>query len=424
MMAMTALVLAGTVLLFMKIPKGFLPSEDNNQIFAFTEAIEGISFDSMVKHQMEANRIVQQDPYVERFFSSAGARGSITASNSGVIFMRLVDRSRARSVGGRGDPGDARPRGRHPGAPAVPAEPAPDPDRRAAHQEPVPVHPAGRRHRTSCTTTRPSWRRSCSGLPGLRDVTTDLQLKNPHVNVDIHRDKASALGISAAAIEGALYDAYGSRQVSTIFAPNNQYKVIVELEERYQNDPSVLSKLYVHSSTGEVVPLEAVADLRPALGPLTVNHSGQLPAVTLSFNLDPGVSLGEAVSEVDAEALRTLPATISTSFQGTAQAFSSSLQGLGLLLVMAILVIYMVLGILYESFVHPITILSALPFAGFGALMTLMMFRHRAVDLRFRRDHHAGRPGEEERHHDDRLRDRGAARTRGRPRPTRSTRHA
>jgi len=212
------------------------------------------------------------------------------------------------------------------------------------------------------------------GLPGLRDVTTDLLLKNPHVNVQIQRDKAASVGVSAAAIEGALYDAYGSRQVSTIFAPNNQYKVIVELEERYQNDPSVLSQLYVHSSTGEVVPLQAVAKLTPALGPLTVNHSGQLPAVTLSFNLDPGVSLSQAVSAVDAEALRTLPATISTSFQGTAQAYSSSLQGLGMLLLMAILVIYMVLGILYESFVHPITILSALPFAGFGALVTLMIF--------------------------------------------------
>jgi len=373
MMVMTALVLAGTVLLFMRIPKGFLPSEDNNQVFAFTEAIEGISFDSMVRHQMEANRIIQTDPYVERFFSSAGARGSITASNSGVIFMRLVDRSeRALGV----DEVIQEMRGRVAGIPGL----------RLFLQNLPPIRIGGQLTKSQYQYTlrgadteelyhyAPIMEEKLRGLPGLRDVTTDLLLKNPHVNVQIQRDKAASVGVSAAAIEGALYDAYGSRQVSTIFAPNNQYKVIVELEERYQNDPSVLSQLYVHSSTGEVVPLQAVAKLTPALGPLTVNHSGQLPAVTLSFNLDPGVSLSQAVSAVDAEALRTLPATISTSFQGTAQAYSSSLQGLGMLLLMAILVIYMVLGILYESFVHPITILSALPFAGFGALVTLMIF--------------------------------------------------
>ncbi len=215
-------------------------------------------------------------------------------------------------------------------------------------------------------------------LPTLQDVTSDLQISNPQVNIEIDRDKASALGVTAGQIEDALYTAYGSRQISTIFAPNNQYQVIMELEPKYQLDPSALSMLYIRSSTGQLVPLNTVANITKGVGPLTVNHLGQITAVTLSFNLRPGVSLGEAVDAVRKVAARTLPSTISTSFQGTAQAFESSMQGLGLLLLMAILVIYIVLGILYESFIHPLTILSGLPSAGFGALLTLMIFR---IDL-------------------------------------------
>jgi len=192
--------------------------------------------------------------------------------------------------------------------------------------------------------------------------------------VDIDRDKASALGITANQVEDALYTAYGQRQISTIYAPNNAYRVITELENQYQLDPSALSLLYVRSSNGQLVPLNAVARLTRTLGPLTINHLGQLPAVTISFNLRPGVSLGDAVNAVGRTAREMLPASVSTSFQGTAQAFESSISGLGLLLVMAILVIYLVLGILYESFIHPLTILSGLPSAGFGALITLMLF--------------------------------------------------
>ncbi len=215
-------------------------------------------------------------------------------------------------------------------------------------------------------------------LPILQDVTSDLQIKNPQVNVDINRDKASALGVTAGQVEDALYSAYGSRQVSTIFAPNNQYDVIMELDPRYQLDPNALSMLYIRSSTNQLVPLKAVADLTSGVGPLTVNHLGQIPAVTLSFNLRPGTSLGQAVDAVRSVAAKNAPATMSTSFQGTAQAFQSSMRGLGLLLLMAILVIYIVLGILYESFVHPLTILSGLPSAGVGALLTLMIFH---IDL-------------------------------------------
>ncbi len=213
------------------------------------------------------------------------------------------------------------------------------------------------------------------GLPGFLDVTTDLQITNPQVDVEIDRDKAATLGVTAEQIEDALYTAYSSRQISTIYAPNNQYRVIMELEPQYQLDPEALSLLYVRSSSGSLVPLHTVAKLTRTVGPLTVNHLGQLPAVTISFNLQPGYAIGPAVDAVDKMARTLLPASITTSFQGTAQAFQTSMQGLGLLLIMAILVIYLVLGILYESFIHPLTILSALPFAGFGALVTLMIFR-------------------------------------------------
>jgi HAE1 family hydrophobic/amphiphilic exporter-1 len=212
-------------------------------------------------------------------------------------------------------------------------------------------------------------------LPGFQDVTSDLRIKNPQINVEIQRDKASASGVSAAQIETALYNAYGSRQVSTILAPTDQYYVIMEVEDQYQLDPSALRMLYVRSSSGQLVPLDAVVNLELGVGPLTINHQGQLPSVTISFNLKPGVSLGSAVDAVNKLAQSNLPPTIIISYQGTAQAFQSSMKGLGLLLILAILVIYLVLGILYESFIHPITILSALPFAGFGALLTLVIFR-------------------------------------------------
>jgi HAE1 family hydrophobic/amphiphilic exporter-1 len=215
-------------------------------------------------------------------------------------------------------------------------------------------------------------------LPGLMDVTSDLEISNPQVNLTIERNKASQLGVSAYQIEDALSYAYSSTQVSTIYAPDNEYKVILELEPQYQEDPSVLSLLYIRSSSDKLVPLDSVVSMEKTVGPLQVNHTGQLPSVTISFNLMPGVSLGNAVSEIDGLAHKTIPANIITSFQGTAQAFESSMKGLGMLLIMTILIIYMVLGILYESFIHPITILSALPFAGFGALLTLLIFH---VDL-------------------------------------------
>jgi HAE1 family hydrophobic/amphiphilic exporter-1 len=212
-------------------------------------------------------------------------------------------------------------------------------------------------------------------VPLLLDVTSDLQLKNPQVQIDIDRDKASALGITAEQVENALYYAYGSRQVSTIFSPNNQYQVILELEPQYQRDVTDLSLLYVRSpSSGQLVPLSTLASLRRTLGPLSVNHLGQIPAVTLSFNLKPETPLSDAVQVIEKTARETLPAGFTTGFQGVAQVYRESTTGLAVLIVMAIVVIYLVLGILYESYIHPLTILSGLPSAGFGALVTLMLF--------------------------------------------------
>jgi HAE1 family hydrophobic/amphiphilic exporter-1 len=203
-----------------------------------------------------------------------------------------------------------------------------------------------------------------------------LQVANPQVNIEVDWDKAAALGISAFQVEDALSSAYGDRQVSTIYAPNNDYRVITELKPQYQLDPAAMSMLYIRSSSGRLAPLTTVAKITENLGPLAVNHSGQLPSVTLSFGLKPGAALGDAVNEVDRLARDTLPDTISASFQGEAGAYQASLVGLGVLLTLTIVVIYVLLGILYESFIHPLTILSGLPSAGFGALATLMLFHY------------------------------------------------
>jgi HAE1 family hydrophobic/amphiphilic exporter-1 len=216
--------------------------------------------------------------------------------------------------------------------------------------------------------------RKLRALPELVDVNSDLQITSPQLRVDIDRDRAATLGVTPQQIEDTLYSAFGTRQVSTIYTPTNQYYVIMEVAPEFQRDASALSLIYLRSRFGKLVPLDAVATLRRDVGPLTVNHLGQLPAVTVSFNLKPGVSLGEATAAVQAVAQRELPATVSYSFVGSAQAFASSLQGMGILLILAVLVIYVVLGVLYEDFLHPLTILSGLPAASFGALVTLWAF--------------------------------------------------
>jgi HAE1 family hydrophobic/amphiphilic exporter-1 len=373
-MVITGLTLVVTIYLFGAIPKGFLPSEDTGQIFAFTEAQQGISFDSMVKHQQELAEIVSNDPNVDSFMSAIGASGMSVASNSGRMFIRLKPRSERRLSAD-----DIIQELRMKVAKVVGIQ--------MFMQNLPPIRIGGMLTKSQYQFTLQSpdtgelykystmLEAELRELPQLQDVTSDLQIKNPQVNVEIDRDKASALGVTAEQIESALGASYGSLQVSTIYKPTNQYQVITEVEPQYQRDPSALSMLYVRSSSGTLVPLNTVTKLSQDVGPLSINHLGQLPAVTISFNLKPGTSLSDAVASINKLARATLPATISTSFQGAAQAFQSSIQGLLLLLIMAILVIYIVLGILYESFIHPLTILSGLPAAGFGALLTLFLFR-------------------------------------------------
>ncbi len=368
------LIFVVTILLFMTFSYGFLPSEDIGQIFGFTEAAEGISFQSMVQHQLAVAEIVRQDPNVDSFSSQAGAGGPSPTGNVGRIFITLKPRSK-RMLNADEVIQELRPKL------------ATIPGIQVFLQNPPPIRIGGQLTKSQYQFTlqspeikelykyAPILEAKMRELPGLQDVTSDLQIKNPQVNVEINRDKASALRVTANQIEDALYSAYGARQISTIYTPINQYQVIIELEPQYQLDPSALSMLYIRSSTGQLVPLNTVANLRSGLGPLSLNHLGQLPSVTISFNIKPGVSLGDAVAAVEKAVKATLPATINTSFQGTAQAFETSLQGMGLLLIMAIVVIYIVLGILYESFIHPLTILSGLPSAGFGALVTLLIFK-------------------------------------------------
>ncbi len=372
-MIVSGVILAATVFLFKIMPTGFLPSEDTGALFITTEAAQGISFDAMKEHQQALAAIVLKDENVEGFMSSMGAGGSSIAGNQGRIFMKLKPRSQRKlhvdQVIQKFRPLLAQ-------VPGIQAFP----------QNPPPIRIGGTLTKSLYQLTlqspdtaelyefAPKLEAKLRELSMLQDVTSDLQIKNPQVKVEIDRDKASALGITAAQVEGGLSMAYSALQVSTIYAPNNQYQVIMQVQDQYQLDPAALSLLYIRSSGGQLVPLSSVSKLSQNLGPLSVNHLGQLPAVTLSFNTRPDVSLGTAMEAVNKTTRKTLPASITTSFQGTAQAFQSSMQGLGLLLIAATLVIYIVLGILYESFIHPLTILSALPFAGFGALVTLLLF--------------------------------------------------
>ncbi|MEP7338853.1 MAG: multidrug efflux RND transporter permease subunit [Acidobacteriota bacterium] len=377
-MIVSGLVLVATIYLFMVIPKGFIPSEDVGQLNATTEAAQDISFESMVKHQQEAAAIIQKDPNVESFMSSVGAGGPNSTANNGRFLIRLKPHNQ-----------------RQLSADEIIQELRPKLSRIAGLnvylQNPPAINVGGRTSKGQYQFTlqdadtkelyefAPKVEETIRKLDTLQDVTTDLQITSPQITVDIDRDKAQSLGVSANQIESTLYGSYGQRQVSTIYTPSNQYFVIMEVAPEYQSDPAALAQLHVRTSDGRQIPLGTVATLKPGVGPLTVNHSGQLPSVTISFNLKPGVSIGDAVNKVQ-ETVNAmgLPETLSTAFQGTAQVFQSSLAGLGLLLLIAVLVIYIILGILYESLIHPLTILSGLPSAGFGALLTLMIF---GVDL-------------------------------------------
>ena len=373
-----SIVLVG--LLFIWIPKGFLPNEDHGLIFMPTEAAEGISFDDMAKHQMAVRDVVLADSDVESTMAVCGAVGpTARGMNSGIVLIRLKPRNQRRSSAGQIIE-RLRPKlAEIPGIQAFPQVPP-------TIQTAATFSKAQYQFTLQGPDTKELFDRTIAlaeklqALPELRDVTTDVQIKNPQVMVEIDRDKASALGVTAAQIEDALYTAYATRQVSTILAPNNQYRVIVELLPQYQTDPSFLSLLYIRSATGQLVPLDTVAKLTRNFGPLTINHFGQLPAATITFNLKPGVSIGDAVASVERVSRKVLPATISSAFQGSAKSFASSMSSMPVLLIMTVLVIYIILGILYESFIHPITIFSGLPSAGLGALVTLTIF-HEDLNL-------------------------------------------
>ena len=372
-MVVAIVILAATVQLFMTIPKGFLPSEDTGSIFIVTEAAQGISYDEMLQKTQAINDRLLKTQYWDNFTSSIGGQ-----LNQGRIFYRLGPRQTRPNV----DQLIAQMRPKLMDVPGIVAYLQNPPSIRIGGQLTNSQYQYTLQGNDTKTLydAAPKLQARLKQIPGLVDVSSDLQIHNPQVEVQINRDRASALGLSAQQVEDALSSAYGVRQVSTIYAPNDAFQVIVGLLPQYQTDPSVLSMLYVRNSTGQLIPLNEVADIQPGIGPLAVNHLGQSPAVTLSFNLRPGTPLSDAVANVEQAARETLPSGIRTSFQGAAAAFQSSLQGLGLLLIMAILVIYIVLGILYESFIHPITILSGLPAAGFGALVTLKLF-HQDLSL-------------------------------------------
>ena len=364
-------ILVGTVVLYKAVPTGFIPTQDTGQIVATTEAAQGTSFPDMVKHQQQVAAIVAQDPNIDGFMSSVGSGGG--SGNQGRIIMGLKPRKERQTA----DEIVNELRPKLSGIPGI----------NVFMQVPPAIQIGARSSKSLYQYTLQSpdiaaldsaakrMEAKMRNIAQIQDVTSDLQIANPQVIVDINRDRAASLGVNATQIESALYDAYGSRQVSTIYTPNNQYMVVMELLPQFQQDVNALRMLYVRSDKGDLVPLSAVATLTQNVGPLAITHSGQLPSVTVSFNTRPGVALGQATAAVEAAAATTIPSQITTSFSGTAQAFQASQQGLLALLILAIFVIYMVLGILYESFIHPATILTGLPFAAFGALIALFIFR-------------------------------------------------
>jgi hydrophobic/amphiphilic exporter-1 (mainly G- bacteria), HAE1 family len=373
MLMMFLTICVATGILFVRAPKGFLPSEDSGQLFCFVEGPQDASFEAMSRLQHQVAEIIRNDPNVDAAMSFVGASGQSPSLNRGRITITLKpfkERKPADQVVRELRPKLANIMGAKVFLQNVPAI-------RIGGQ--LTQSPYQYVMRSANIEELYQWapviEQKLKTLPGLVDISSDLQITRPEVTVEIEREKASALGISAQSIEMALNNAYGARQVSTIYTATNQFFVILELAPRYQTDPSVLPLLYVRSSTGALVPLNAVAKLSHGVGPLQVAHLGQLTSVTFSFDLRPSVALSQAIKEVEV-AMRDLqvPATLTGTFSGTAQAYQSSLQGMGILLLLSIVVIYLVLGILYESFIHPLTILSGLPTAGLGALLTLMAF--------------------------------------------------
>jgi len=372
-------VCAVTGVLFARAPKGFLPSEDAGQLLCFVEGPQDISFEAMVDLQRQVADIISKDPNVDAAMSFVGASTGSPLLNVGRITINLKpfkQRKSADQVVRELRPKISNMLGAKVFLQNIPTIRIGGQLTKSPYQYVMRSANIDELYHWA-----PTIEETLRSLPGLVDVTSDLQIARPEVTVEIEREKASALGVSAESIEMALNNAYGARQVSTIYTATNQFWVILELAPRYQTDPSVLQMLYVRSSTGALVPLNAVAKMTFGLGPLQVTHLGQLTSVTYSFDLRPGVALSEAIAQIERAMHELLvPATLSGTFSGTAQAFQASLQGMGILILLSIVVIYLVLGILYESFIHPLTILSGLPTAGLGALLTLMAFEAQRKD--------------------------------------------
>jgi HAE1 family hydrophobic/amphiphilic exporter-1 len=373
-LAVAVLMLVGTVYLFVTMPTGFIPSQDSGFLFGITLGPQDISFENMARHHKAVADVIRREPGIENVVAF------VVGGNQAFMFAKFKPRSeRKMSVDQTIE--DLRPK-----VMQVPAL-------FTFLQNPPPITVSGQfgtnqyqltlqsANLQEIYTWAPQLTAKLRQIPGFVDVTNDMQISAPQVMVDIDRDRAQSLGITPQQIQDGLFSAYGTRQVSVIYAPADQYLVILEVDPKYQQTPDALSKLYLRSSGGALVPMDTVVRMKRQTGPLNINHFGQLPAVTLSFNLRPGYSLGQAAQQVD-DSIREMriPPTISTSFQGTVKEFQNSFRNLTILLAVAILVIYIVLGVLYESFIHPITILSGLPSAVFGALLTLVLF-HKQLDL-------------------------------------------
>ncbi|HEV8218563.1 MAG TPA: efflux RND transporter permease subunit, partial [Gemmatimonadaceae bacterium] len=362
-------ILIATGYLFWSTPKGLFPTDDTGQLLATTEAQEGVSFDALVQHQAEVAEVIRRDPDVRSVTSSVG---TTAAANQGQVTIDLK-------------PIEERHRSAEEIARDLMKATAAISDITTYIQNPPAISIGGLSSKSlyqytlqsgdmaALNTAAREMERRMRQIPGLIDVTSDMLIENPQVTIDIDREQAGQLGVSASEIENTLYDAFGQRQVSTIYTATNEYWVVMELLPEYQQDVDALGKLWVRSTRGPLVPLSTVAKFKYTVGPVTVNHSGQLPSVTVSFNLAPDMSIGTAVTQVETVAKDVLPAQVGASFSGMAQAFVTTQEGLLVLMLLAVFVIYVILGVLYESFIHPITILTGLPFAAFGALVTLIL---------------------------------------------------
>jgi HAE1 family hydrophobic/amphiphilic exporter-1 len=372
-MIVSAATLAGTIYLFTIVPTGFIPSVDTGALNGQIETIQGIGFDQAVRHHLEIMDILDKDPNVAAYTVNVGGFGG------GRLDVELKPRNE-RKLTADEIIDELRPKlARVPGVRAFltnpPAIRIGGMQSRSQYQFTLQSPDTGELYRAA-----PEFEARLRQVDGLEDISSDLQIRTPQLTVDIDREQVSTLGLNVDQVQSALNSAYGTRQVSQIFAPEDQYQVIMQVAPQYQRDPNALSMLYVQAPNGKLVPLSAVVTTKVSAGPQSINHVGQLPSVTLSFNLKPGVALGDAVARVQRLALESLPSVVTGSFQGTAQAFQDSMRGLGWILALAIFVIYVVLGILYESFIHPLTILSGLPSAGFGALLTLLLF-HQELNI-------------------------------------------